>query len=68
MNVKGYDVMLPTLEKFPQFFTLAETPRELVAELIKVSVFKDGALVGAAVPLEDAVEIATAISGLLNPK
>jgi hypothetical protein len=68
MQVKSYDVILPTLSEFPQFFDMAEKPRELVAALIKVSVFKDGSLVGDSIPLEDAVDIATAISGLLSPK
>lgn len=68
MQVKSYEVNLPLLSTFPQFFELADNPRKLVQELIKVSVFKDGALVGDAIPLEVAVEIATVISGLLNPK
>lgn len=68
MQVKNYDVTLPLLSNFPQFFDLADNPRKLVQELIKASVFKDGALVGDAIPIEDAVEIATVISGMLNPK
>lgn len=68
MLVKDYEVKLPLLEEFPQFFELADKPRELVQALIKVSVFKNGELVGARIPLDDAMEIVTAISGLLNPK
>ena len=68
MQVKCYEVTLPLLSTFPQFFQLADNPRKLVQELIKVSVFKNGELVGDAIPLDDAVEIATVISGLLNPK
>lgn len=68
MQVKEYEVRLPLLQGFPQFFDLAENPRALVAELIKVSVFKDGELVGDAIPISVAMEVATVISESLNPK
>lgn len=64
----GYEIKLPFLADFPEFFELADNPRKLVQELIKVSVFKDGVLVGASIPLDDAVQIASMISGRLNPK
>ena len=67
-QIKGYEIRLPLLQDFPKFFELAETPRLMVGELIKVSVFKDGVLVGDAILLDVTVEIATAISEALNPK
>jgi hypothetical protein len=68
MQVKDYEIRLPLLEEFPDFFNLAEKPRELVLALMKISVFKNGELVGTRVPVDDAIEIAAAISGRLSPK
>ena len=66
--LSDYEIRLPMLAEVPDFFDLTSDPKRLIQELIKLSVFKDGVLVGANVPLDDAVVIAAEITGRLNPK
>jgi hypothetical protein len=68
MEVNGYEIKLPMLAAFPQFFDLADSPKKLIGELIKVSVYKDGALVGDSIPLEEVLPLMNAISEKLFPK
>lgn len=62
-----YQIVMPTLAEFPQFIELADDPKKLIAELLKVSVWKDGVFLGDKIPLQDVVPLMTHISGLLFP-
>jgi hypothetical protein len=62
-----YEIRLPLLCDFPGFMEMATEPRKLAQELVKVSVYENGILVGDAIPLDEAMPIIRAIIDKLFP-
>lgn len=66
--LSDYEIKLPVLADFPQFFEVADDPKKLIAALLKVSVYQHGVLIGDRIPLVDVVPLMTHVSGILFPK
>lgn len=62
-----YELRFPLLADFPDFMELASEPRKLAQELVKVSVFEDGQLVGNQIPLDAVMPVIRAIIAKLFP-
>jgi|GEM_PF-4808871 len=68
VTLEEYEIRMPTLEEFPRFFELSDAPKALVAELLKVCIYRDGVAQGARIPLQHVVPLMTRVSNELFPK